>query len=185
MAEREKKKQIKSKTRITAARIKEIVPDVVVQMSVNNDDAVIRGYLERLGITAERDVEKILEKARQRITEAANYDPRQELGRALMNNNDLYARAWESGDLSLAAGVLKDRTRVLGLDLIRRAESGTAEISEDAAQALATVEAVRSILLSVKPNGQALPDDIPLEDAARLVVDELIRVRKQCLDSQR
>lgn len=183
MTGREKKKRTGSKTRMTAARIKEIVPDVVVQMSVNNDDAAIRGYLERLGVTAERDVEKVLEKARLRITEAANYDPKQELGRALMNNNDLYARAWESGDLTLAAGVLKDRTKVLGLDLIRRAESGNAETDEEAARAFATLDAVRSILLSVKPNGQALPEDIPLEDAARLVVDELIRVRKQCLDS--
>ncbi|MGI5831420.1 MAG: hypothetical protein ACOX6D_02645 [Thermoguttaceae bacterium] len=185
MIGREMKKQGRTKTRVTAARIKEIVPDVVVQMSVNNDDAVIRGFLGRLGVTADADIEKILKKARQRIAEAANYDPKQELGRALMNNNDLYARAWESGDLSLAAGVLKDRTKVLGLDLIHRAEAEESEMAEDAARAFATLEAVRSILLSVKPNGQALPTDIPLEDAARLVVDDLIRARKQCLDARR
>jgi hypothetical protein len=111
---------------------------------------------------------QIVADARKRITVAADYTRDEQLGKAVMRLEDLYAKSIAGQDIRTALQAQREINRLMSLyALPNRSEAGG---DEDAGALRRQVELIASYLLPLKLIGEGYP----VEEHARLAA-ELIR----------
>ena len=107
--------------------------------------------------------------ARQRITVAADYARDEQLGKAVMRLDDLYAKSIAAQDTRTALQAQRELNRLLGLYSAKEPPDGDAP--DDAQEALRRLELIASYLLPLK-----LTDErYPVEEHARLAGETIRR----------
>src|SRR5512138_3645105 len=111
---------------------------------------------------------QVVAQARKRITVAADYTRDEQIGRAVMRLEDLYAKSIAGQDIRTALQAQREINRLMSLyALPNRSEAGG---DEDAGVLRRQVELIASYLLPLKLVGEGYP----VEEHARLAA-ELIR----------
>ena len=126
------------------------------------------GYCVKQGGLDSGAAARLVAEARQRITVAADYARDEQLGKAVMRLDDLYAKSIAAQDTRTALQAQRELNRLLGL--YSMADSGAAaDTDDDAARRL---ELIASYLLPL-----GLTDSrYPVEEHAR-VAAEILRTR--------
>jgi len=114
------------------------------------------------------DARRIVAEARKRITVAADYTRDEQIGRAVMRLDDLYAKSIAGHDIKTALQAQREVNRLL--DLYAGSSKVESISEEDAAGFRRQVELIASYLLPLKLVGE----NYPVEEHAR-VAAELIR----------
>jgi len=128
------------------------------------------GYCVRQGGMDLDTARRTVAEARQRITVAADYARDEQLGKAVMRLDDLYAKSIAAQDTRTALQAQRELNRLLGLYSPKDNADGDAPT--DAQEALGRLELIASYLLPLK-----LTDErYPVEEHARLA-SETIRTR--------
>jgi len=128
------------------------------------------GYCVRQGGMDLDTARRTVAEARQRITVAADYARDEQLGKAVMRLDDLYAKSIAAQDTRTALQAQRELNRLLGLYSPKDTADGDAPT--DAQDALQRLELIASYLLPLK-----LTDErYPVEEHARLA-SEIIRTR--------
>jgi hypothetical protein len=127
------------------------------------------GYCVKQGSMDAEAARRLVAEARQRITVAADYARDEQLGKAVMRLDDLYAKSIAAHDTRTALQAQRELNRLLGLYAAADAASAVAEGDDDAARRL---ELVASYLLPLN-----LTDErYPVEEHARIAA-EIIRTQ--------
>lgn len=128
------------------------------------------GYCVRQADCDLNSAKRVVAEARQRITVAADYARDEQLGKAVMRLDDLYAKSIAAQDTRTALQAQRELNRLLGLYHPKETVDG--EATDDAQDALRRLELIASYLLPLK-----LTDErYPVEEHARLA-SEIIRTR--------
>jgi hypothetical protein len=128
------------------------------------------GYCIRQGGMDLDAARRTVADARQRITIAADFARDEQLGKAVMRLDDLYAKSITAQDTRTALQAQRELNRLLGLYSPKDTADG--EAPTDAQEALQRLELIASYLLPLK-----LTDErYPVEEHARLA-SEIIRTR--------
>ncbi|WP_428937781.1 hypothetical protein [Fontivita pretiosa] len=114
------------------------------------------------------EARQIVAEARKRITVAADYNRDEQIGRAVMRLDDLYAKSIAAQDIRTALQAQRELNRLL--DLYAGSSRGEGASSEDATELRRQIELIASYLL---PLGVA-DEHYPVEEHARIAA-ELIR----------
>ena len=114
---------------------------------------------------------RVVNEARQRITIAADYTRDEQLGKAVMRLEDLYAKSIAGQDVRTALHAQKELNRLLGLYWGN--ETVTHEADSTAQEALGRLELIAGYLIPLR-----LTDErYPVEEHARIASD-IIRTHK-------
>ena len=125
------------------------------------------GYCIRQGGLDLDAARRTVADARQRITVAADYARDEQLGKAVMRLDDLYAKSIAAQDTRTALQAQRELNRLLGLYHPKEPTDG--EAADDAQDALRRLELIASYLLPLK-----LTDErYPVEEHARLAAERL------------
>jgi len=127
------------------------------------------GYCIKQGSLDAEAARRLVSEARQRITVAADYARDEQLGKAVMRLDDLYAKSIAAKDTRTALQAQRELNRLLGLYAAADAAGAAAEGDDDTARRL---ELVASYLLPLN-----LTDErYPVEEHARIAA-EIIRTQ--------
>ena len=128
------------------------------------------GYCVRQGGCDLDTARRTVAEARQRITIAADYARDEQLGKAVMRLDDLYAKSIAAKDTRTALQAQRELNRLMSLYSPRDTPGG--EPTDEAEDAVARLELIATYLLPLK-----LTDErYPVEEHARLA-SEIIRTR--------
>jgi len=127
------------------------------------------GYCQKQGGLDSGAAARLVAEARQRITVAADYARDEQLGKAVMRLDDLYAKSIAAQDTRTALQAQRELNRLLGLYSMADAEATAGDGDDDAARRL---ELIASYLL---PLGLT-ESRYPVEEHAR-VAAEILRTR--------
>jgi hypothetical protein len=142
--------------------------DQIVLLLVNGLSAeAAEGYVTSKGVRPE-DAKKVVSEARKRITVAADYTRVEQIGRAVMRLDDLYAKSIAGKDLRTALQAQREVNRLL--DLYAGSARAEATSDEEIANIKQQLELVAGYLLPLK----VTDEQYPIEEHAR-VAAELIR----------
>lgn len=130
-----------------------------------------RAFCLQRGITP-GEVEAVLKQARARITVAADYAREEQVGRAVMRIENLYARSLAEHDNKTALQAQKELNRLLSLYSGAGKAAGALSEADDPSRLRGQLELIAQHLL---PLGLA-DEDYPIEEHARIAA-ELIRNR--------
>lgn len=125
----------------------------------------IEGHADRLGLTPDA-VRAQLEKAREAITLAADYNRTAEIGTAYVRLNDLYIRSLKGSDAKTALAAQKELNK-----LLRLYEQPSATDVLGDAEGPAAIE-LRQIAEHLLPLGLA-PETYPLHEHCRIAADRI------------
>jgi len=126
----------------------------------------LRTQAQQLQLPPDR-IDNLIATARRRITAAADYDLRHELGLAIRRLRELFRRALSTQDLKVALAAQKEMHRLLQLDHLRP-QPTTDQHDPAAARA-------RDLLLA------ALTPRYPTLDLSHAPLDELARLAQQTI----
>jgi hypothetical protein len=127
------------------------------------------GYCVKQGTLDAEAARRLVAEARQRITVAADYARDEQLGKAVMRLDDLYAKSIAAHDTRTALQAQRELNRLLGLYAAADSASAATEGDDDADRRL---ELVASYLLPLN-----LTDErYPVEEHARIAA-EIIRTQ--------
>ncbi len=145
-----------------------VVRDRVVLLLINGmSPESAQGYCLQQGVAPD-EARQIVAEARKRITVAADYTRDEQIGRAVMRLDDLYAKSIAGQDIRTALQAQRELNRLL--DLYAGSGRSDAGGGEDAAELRRQVELIASYLLPLK----LADEQYPVEEHAR-VAAELIR----------
>ncbi len=146
------------------------VRDRVVLLLVNGMSAeAAESYCLQQGVAPE-SAKEIVAEARKRVTVAADYTRDEQLGKAVIRLNDLYAKAIAGQDIRTALQAQRELNRLLSLYADSRRSDPSAEDSDPTAL-LRQLELVAACLVPLK-----LADpSYPVEEHARIAA-EVIRL---------
>lgn len=144
--------------------------DRIVLLLINGMSAeAATGFCLQQGVSPDQ-IGQIVEDARKRITVAADYTRDEQLGKAVMRLEDLYAKSMAAHDIRTALQAQRELNRLLSLYAdARRADPG--DDDSDAGILRKQVELIAAYLVPLK-----LADaSYPVEEHARLAA-EMIRI---------
>ena len=116
------------------------------------------------------EARQIVGEARKRITVAADYTRDEQIGRAVMRLDDLYAKSIAGQDIRTALQAQRELNRLL--DLYAASGRGDGGGGEDAAELRRQVELIASYLLPL----HLADDSYPVEEHARMAADLIRRL---------
>ena len=144
---------------------------VVLLLVSGMSSEAAEGYCMRHGGMDGDVARRTVAEARQRITVAADYARDEQLGKAVMRLDDLYAKSIAGQDARTALQAQRELNRLLGLYWA----DGTAaqEADSDAQEALRRLELIAGYLIPLK-----LTDErYPVEEHARIAADIIRQAR--------
>lgn len=147
-----------------------VVRDRVILLLINGmSTEAATGFCIQQGVSPDQ-VGQIVEDARKRITVAADYTRDEQLGKAVMRLEDLYAKSMAAHDIRTALQAQRELNRLLSLYADeRRADPG--DDDSDTAISRKQLELIAAYLVPLK-----LADaSYPVEEHARLAA-ETIRI---------
>lgn len=123
------------------------------------------------------DAKQTVADARKRITVAADYTRDEQIGRAVMRLDDLYAKSIAGQDIRTALQAQRELNRLLDLYASGRSDAGG---GEDAGELRRQVELIASYLLPLK-----LADEhYPVEEHARVAADVIRTHGLSCVQAR-
>ena len=151
----------------------QVLHDRVVLLLINGmSPQSAEGYCLQQG-TPPDDAKRIVAEARQRITVAADYTRDEQIGRAVMRLDDLYAKSIAGQDIRTALQAQRELNRLLSLYAPRNDPSDPMDEEQDARRQRAQIDLIASHLLPLN-----LADaTYPVEEHARIAA-QIIRDRQ-------
>ena len=152
------------------ARISTIRDRVVLLLINGVSVTAAESYCMTQGVGPD-DAGRIVGEARKKITVAADYTRDEQLGRAIMRMEDLYAKSITAQDVRTAIQAQRELNRLLSL-YTPRGDTGT-PAAEDVALLRRQIELISGYLLPL----QLTDAQYPIEEHARLAADAIRRTR--------
>jgi hypothetical protein len=131
------------------------------------------GYAAKTGALDPDSARRIVAEARKRITVAADYARDEQLGRAIMRLDDLYAKSIAARDTRTALQAQRELNRLLGLYTAEPAAANVGDGEDDPGGAARELALIDSYL---RPLG-LVNDGYPTAELARVAAD-ILRERK-------
>lgn len=142
--------------------------EVVLLLVSGMSLARVRSYLHDQRDVKPPDADHIIAEARKRITVAADYVRDEQLGKAVMRLEELYAKSVASKDTRTALQAQRELNRLVGLYAPREAAVAAAGTEESG-----RLDLIAQYVLPLK----LIPDTYPLEEHVR-VACEIIRASR-------
>ncbi len=146
--------------------LQELKDRAVLLLIGGGSETLVEGFCVQQGLAPDQ-AKGIVAEAKSRITVAADYARDEQVGKAVMRLEDLYAKSMAAKDIRSALQAQRELNRLLALYADARKEEAEANEAEDGATLRSRLDLIASYLTPLALTEAAYP----IEEHARLAAD--------------